>query len=272
MADEAFKATIYLPPKSIEEKALAIEAYGRYAAATENSRQRRESLSSIKELAHQIVKSNPKTIRQMGLSVYGLIDAYRLSGLYDFLNRALEIFDRDMEALWDEKAGVYATSPGTKRYIYTPFDVGAVLAGLNSILWFTLPSYDKPFNSGPDLAKKRYVRFFENAVVISGMQEASGVALVEHIYLESEPSINFTHPALPLPEKAGGRFGTAPVYASEVTYENRDWKVTNRRFRTRDAMFLAIISVLLNRSQIDCFVSIERLTHKLMSGAGIQTK
>ncbi|MBW2066662.1 MAG: hypothetical protein JRJ03_17265 [Deltaproteobacteria bacterium] len=32
MADEAFRATISLPPKSIEEKALAIEAYGRYAA------------------------------------------------------------------------------------------------------------------------------------------------------------------------------------------------------------------------------------------------
>ncbi|MBW2066661.1 MAG: hypothetical protein JRJ03_17260 [Deltaproteobacteria bacterium] len=61
----------------------------------------------------------------------------------------------------------------------------------------------------------------------------------------------------------------APVYAGEVTYENGAWRVSNRRFRTRDAMFLANMSVLLNRSQADCFIPVERLTHRLTSDAGI---
>jgi hypothetical protein len=114
------------------------------------------------------------------------------------------------------------------------------------------------------LAKKRYVSFFENAVVISGMQQASGTALVEPLYLKREPGNHFAHPALPLPEKAGGSFGKAPVYSGEVTYANGKWKVTDYRFRTKDAMFLANMSVILNRHQADCFIPIGRLTAKLL--------
>lgn len=269
MADKAFNATRNLPPESLVERSIAIEAYGRYAAATLSLELRREAIISIKEFARQILKETPKTITEMGLSVYGLGEAYRITGAYDFLEEALKIFNHDMEKLWDEKVGVYATSKDAKRYIYTPFDVGAVLAAFNTVLWFSVPPYEKPLDSGPSLASKRYVRFFENAVVISGMQQSSGIALVEPIYLKREPEIHFVHPALPLPEKAGGAFGLAPVYAGEVTYEQEKWKVTDRRFRTRDAMFLATMSAILNRYQADCFIPLARLISRLLGDFGL---
>lgn len=269
MADKAFRATKILPPRSIIEKSLAIEAYGRYAAATENSALRKEAIKLIKSFANQLLKDKPKTITEMGLSVYALGEAYRITGNYEFLKKALKIFNRDMEGLWDEKAGVYATFQDAKRYVYTPFDIGAVLSALNTILWFTVPTYKNPQDSGAILASKRYVRFFENAVVISGMQQSSGISLVEEIYLKREPEIHFAHPALPLPEKAGGRFGKAPVYAGKVIYENGKWKVVDQQFRTMEAMFLANMSVILNRHQADCFIPVERLTAKLLSDAGI---
>ncbi len=171
--------------------------------------------------------------------------------------------------MWDDKAGVYATSKESKKYTYTPFDVGAVLAALNTLLWFTIPPYDAPLDSGPSLAQKRYIRFFENALVISGMQQASGIVLVEPIYLKREPEVHFAHPVLPLPEKAGGEFGRAPVYAGEVTFADGKWKVTDSRFRTRDAMFLANMSVILNRHQADSFIPLGKLTARLVADVGI---
>jgi hypothetical protein len=272
MADRAFKATQSLPPQSIVDKSLAIEAYGRYAVTTQNSGLRKEAVTLIKDFASQILKDNPKTITEIGLSVYGLAEAYRITGVYDYLSKALKIFNNDMERLWDEKAGVYATAKDAKKYVYTPFDVGSVLAALNTVLWFAIPPYENPLDSGPSLARKRYIRFFENALVISGMQQSSGIALVEPVYLKREPEIHFAHPALPLPEKAGGEFGKAPVYAGEITYDSGKWKITDYRFRTKDAMFLGTMSVILNRYQADCFIPVERLTANLLADLGTSAK
>ncbi len=268
-ADRAFNATRRLPPQGIIGKALAIEAYGRFAAATEDRKKRKDSIRLIAGFARELLREKPETVAEMGLSVYGLGEAYRVTGDYSFSEKALSIFNVDMEGLWDEKAGVYATRKGAKKYAYTPFDAGAVLSALNTVLWLTIPAYENPLNSGPALAGRRYVRFFENAVVLSGMQQSSGTYLVEPRYLKREPELHFAHPALPPQERAGGRYGLAPVYAGEVTYEKGGWKVTDRRFRTADAMFLANMSVILNRHQADCFIPIERLTAKLLSDAGI---
>jgi hypothetical protein len=269
IADKAFEATKTLPPEAIIDRAIAVEALGRYGAATDDKRLRSEALRLISRYGKDLTKASRKTITEMGLSVYGLIEASRVTGNPRFMKEALQIFNTDMESLWDEKAGVYANFKGSKKHVYTPFDVGAVLAALNSILWFTIPSYDDPLKSGPDLARKRYVTFFENAVVLSGMQRASGISLVEKRYVDREPQIHFAHPALPVPEKAGGKFGIAPVYASQVTFADGKWSVTDERFVTKDAMFLASMSVILNRHQADCFIPMERLTPKLIDDAGI---
>lgn len=269
MADKAFKAAKTLPPESIIDKAVAIEALGRYVAATRDKVLRREALGLISRYAKALRKGSKKTITEMGLSVYGLMEAFRVTGNPDFMKETLRIFNQDMESLWDEKAGVYANSKGSKRHVYAPFDVGAVLAALNSMIWFSVPSYDDPLNSGPDLAKKRYIKFFENAVAKSGMQHASGISLVEKRYVDREPRIHFAHPSLPRPEEAGGEFGIAPVYAFEVTFENGKWVITNEKFDTKGAMFLANMSVIMNRHQVDAFIPLQRLMARLLADAGI---
>ncbi len=272
MAHKAFEAIKTLPPASIIDKAIAIEALGRYGVATDEKALRKEALGLIFRYAETLRRGSKKTVTQMGLSVYGLIEAYRVTGNHEFLKEALRIFNRRMESLWDEKAGIYANFKDSKRHVYTPFDVGAVLAALNSVIWFTLPPYDDPINSGPDLAKKRYVTFFENSLVLSGMQHASGISLVEKRYVDREPRIHIAHPSLPQPEEAGGKFGIAPVYASEVIFENGEWAITNDNFNTRGAMFLANMSVILNRHQADCFIPIERLTARLIADTGISKR
>ncbi|MEE9611317.1 MAG: hypothetical protein V3W19_08695 [Desulfatiglandales bacterium] len=269
MADKAFNATKRLPPESIIDKAIAIEALGRYGAAIDDKVLRREAIRLILRYAEALRKGSKKTITEMGLSVYGLIEAFRVTGSPGFMKEALRIFNKDMESLWDKKAGIYANFKGSKRHVYTPFDVGAVLAALNSIAWFVVPPYDDPLDSGPDLAKKRYVKFFENALVISGLQRASGISLVERRYLDREARNHFAHPSLPQPEEGGGSFGIAPVYASEVSFEDGKWAVTNERFNTKEAMFLATMSVILNRHQVDSFIPVQRLMAKLLADVGI---
>jgi hypothetical protein len=46
---------------------------------------------------------------------------------------------------------------------------------------------------------------------------------------------------LPLPPKAGGEYGQAAVYNSEVEYDTSagEWSVTDDRFYTGDALYLA---------------------------------
>lgn len=223
-------------------------------------------LEGIKKLLHNLgyTAKEPSEVRDLEEEERLLKTEFRVTGKYEHMDRALEIFNKEMESLWDKKAGVYATSKGASRYEYTPFDVGSVIASLNSVLWFALPSYEEPQSKGPQLAARRYVSFFENAVVLSGLQQSSGLYLVEPLYLKREPLNHFVHPALPEQTKAGGRYGIAPVYAGKVAFENGRWKVVDRNFRTRDAMFLSVMSVILNRHSADSFVPVEKILHRLI--------
>ena len=134
MADAAFKASKTLPPKSIIDKAITIEALGRYGAVTDKKELRTEALGLIFRYAQDLRKVSNKTVTEMGLAIYGLIEAFRVTGDHGFMKEALRIFNKDMESLWDEKAGIYANFKRSKKHVYTPFRVGAVIAALNSII------------------------------------------------------------------------------------------------------------------------------------------
>lgn len=175
------------------------------------------------------------------------------------------------EKMTDEKGHFVSISPEGRKGRPLAFDQVTVLWAFSDLALISSDLEVPPYNDS-EIAKwstKMADKAFENALVISGMQQASGISLVEPLYLKREPEIHFAHPALPLPEKAGGRFGKAPVYAAEVTYQNGQWKVTDQRFRTKDAMFLASMSVLLNRHQVDSFIPLERLTSKLSADMGL---
>ncbi|MGH6959518.1 MAG: hypothetical protein ACREE7_03455, partial [Dongiaceae bacterium] len=69
------------------------------------------------------------------------------------------------------------------------------------------------------------------------------------------PDATFAHPALPAPERAR----LAPVFAGEVVHENGTWRVTERRFRTAEAMFLANMLVMPREGEADAFLPADRL-------------
>lgn len=76
-------------------------------------------------------------------------------------------------------------------------------------------------------------------------------------YPEERPEARFAHPALPAPASAG----VPPVFAGEVRHENGAWRVSDPRFRTADAMFLANMLVMPNEGRADPFLPEERLAH-----------
>ena len=137
-----------------------------------------------------------------------------------------------------------------ERIVYTPTTVGAVVAALNAMRWYG------PENLSAE-ARRLYPRFFENAVIRSGLLRASPLPLVAGKYLEAEPASNFAHPTLPAPTAVG----VAPVFASQVVYEDRKWKVTDPVFRTSDAMFLVNMLAMRSQGRADPFLPEDRLNN-----------
>jgi len=78
-------------------------------------------------------------------------------------------------------------------------------------------------------AQDRYAQLFVN-VVDKG-----------HLLASQLPETAEQHNGLPLPPKAGGRYGIAPVFRGEVVYDtgSKRWSVGDERFTTAPALKLA---------------------------------
>lgn len=246
LATRAFTAVQKLPPRSAGERGLAIEALGRYALVEGQPAARREALALARRQADTLRGDAGTTIEDMALAVYGLTEASRLFGKKSYLNAAVDLFRLHLVPSWDDRAGIFRTGAGVS--VYTPRIVGAVIAALNAMRWH-----------GPEdaaaQARKLYPRFFENAVVRSGLLIASPLPLVSKPYLEKEPVPNFAHPVLADPAKVG----MAPVFAAEVVHEGAGWRVTDPAFRAGDAMFLANMLAVRSQGRADTFLPEDRL-------------
>lgn len=271
-AAQAFQAVRRLPPRTPMELALAIEAAGWYPAASGEGQELQAARGLIEDAGRRLRESTPTTAGDLAFSIYGLMEAGRVTRDPAYGREAWRRFGKDLEALWDEKAGVYATEAGTGKYVYDPYRVGGVLAALNALRFLGTPDnyFDvreaRPLGS-PHLVDARYARFFDTMFIRSGLLPATGVDIVPVKYKEREPLLHFTHPALPLPPAAGGKFGRAPVFATEVTYESGAWRVTNPRFTTAPGMFLAHMLVWIHRAEPDIFVPHQGLARSLQARA-----
>jgi|GEM_PF-1096625 len=235
------------------EKSLAIEALGWYVQATGNTPLQK----TLKVLAHNALVQladdvsaralEAAPLSDRALAVYALSEAARATGTTSYADTAEQIFAQ-MDTLWDPQAGVYATSNDGGPIVYDPFTVGAVIAGLNAVRLFGT-------SSNATLASDRFEPFFENAVVRSGLMQATGYPMmVAKKYRKREPLDHFSDEQLKTPMASG----TAAVYASQVTYQNGAWQVTDPRFNTAQAMFLANMSVLLHGAKTDGFIPLHR--------------
>ncbi len=248
LADFAFVAVEKLPPRTAADRAIAIEALGRYALAVGEDQRRDKSLLLARQYAEVLRDNADRTLEGLSLTVYGLTEAGRLLGDAAYAEAAAVHFRSALLPLWDESLGVFRTPGEGARIVYTPKTVGAVVAALNAMRWYG------PKNLSAK-ARRLYPRFFEYAVIRSGLLRASPLPLVAGTYLEAEPASNFAHPTLPVPAAAG----VAPVFASQVVHEGSKWKVTDPVFRTGGAMFLVNMLAMRSQGRADPFLPEDRL-------------
>lgn len=248
LADQALAAVEKLPPRTAADRAIAVEALARYALAATDGARRGRALDLARGHADRLRAGPGETLEDLALAVYGLVEAGRLFGDETYSRAAAERFRSSLLPLWDDGIGIFRPPGGDQRVVYTPAAVGAVVAALNAMRWLG------PAELAAE-ARRLYPRFFEGAIVRSGLLQASPAPLASRKYREAEPASNFAHPLLPSSKDAG----VAPVFASEVAYENGRWTVTDPMFRTGPAMFLANMLALRSGGRADTFLPDDRL-------------
>lgn len=248
LGDAALAALEALPPETAVDRAIAIEALGRYALAAEEIENRRRALELARRHAGALKALPPDAgLKDLGFAVYGLNEAGRLFPDRGYRDAAAEIFRARLVPLWDEAIGAFRAPAGD--VVYTPRTLAALVAGLNALRWY-----------GPDEVAQEgarlYPQLFETVMVRAGMLLSSPLPLVPQSYVDREPAAHFAHPALPKPAEAG----LAPVFAAEVRNAGGSWNISDRTFRTADALLLANMLVKPHEGEADAFLPEGRLT------------
>jgi hypothetical protein len=241
LADNARTAVNKLPAVRAADRGIAIEALGRYALAVRDDANRQKAVNLIADLAETLLIDAGSDLEDTALGIYGLVEAGRVLDDDRYTEAAAVRFQSTLIPLWNLNAGVFLDANGTADY--TPTTVGAVIAALNAMRWY---------GEGEIAAQaaELYPRFFENAIIRSGLLQGSPLGLVSSTYLESQPAENFAHPLLANPEDTG----IAPVFANRTVYENGAWSVINTSFQTSAAMFLANMLALKSDGRADTFL------------------
>lgn len=246
LADRALAAVEQLSPETAAARALAIEALGRYAIATSDQQRREKALALARRHADALPKIQAPSLEDAALAVYGLVEAGRLLRDDRSATAAATVFETELLPKWDDRLGTFRTDEPVN---YTPSTTAAIVAALNAMRW----------HGSGDLAKEAnrlYPRFLETVLVKAGLQLASPLPLVPARYREDRADAAFAHPALPAPATVG----LAPVFTGEVVHEDGMWRVSDRRFRTAGAMFLANMLVMPHEGQADAFLPTDRLS------------
>lgn len=247
LANRAFAGVQTLPPQSAADLAIAIQALGRFALAADEKPVKKKARTLAGEFASKLKQTSADPLEDAASTVYGLVEASRLLGDDGLKAAAVGTFNSKLLPLWSDEQGAFRTSK-EGEFLYTPFLTGTVAAALNAMRWY-----------GPEEASQRanalYPRFFQTVIVEAGLLQATPLPLVAEAYLQKEPPAHFAHPALPSSEETG----LAPVFASEVRFEGGRWRVSDRTFRSGEAMFLANMLVKPMAGQADAFLPDEAL-------------
>ncbi|RDI69523.1 plasmid stabilization protein [Halopelagius longus] len=150
----------------------------------------------------------------------GLLWASQVEGV-SHQNTARAVLNCMMEQFWDEDAGTFATGTDDETYTITARDAGDVTGGLNAA------------DAVLDIegAQDLFATYFNQTFNRGRLQRAQRPASLD-------PEERYV---LPLPQNAGGKYGQAAVYNTEVTYlaDADEWEVTDDRFTTAQALYLA---------------------------------
>jgi len=156
----------------------------------------------------------------------GLLWASQIDGVS---RRALSepVLEYMTEELWDPDAGTFADGTGDGTYAITARDAGDITGGINAA--------DAVF--GWDAVQDQYATFYNQTFNRGRLQRAERPPsrVTDRLAEQTEEH------RLPLPQNAGGEYGQAAVYNTEVTYDADadEWSVTDDRFTTAGALYLS---------------------------------
>jgi hypothetical protein len=155
-----------------------------------------------------------------GIATQGLVWASQIEDV-DHVNIAEDTAGYLLDTLWDDDAGLFAPSRDASTYTYSAQDAGDLTGGLNCT----------DTELGLVGVQDRFASCFDEMFNRARLQRA------ERPQSRNE---NAEYP-LPLPPKAGGEYGQAAVYNTEIQYDTDSdtWRVTDETFDTEQALYLA---------------------------------
>ncbi len=155
--------------------------------------------------ADQPVQPGSPTLLAQGFAVRGLLEAYKQLDDQKYFEAAKAAYAFMNEQLWDSATGVYRSSVGAERTVYTPMNLGATLGAMREMILFTKEQQEID----------RFKRFWVQGVNSSGIQQSEYEETGERDFAKRDGDGD----GIPRMEFAGGRHGIAPVYASKVEIE-----------------------------------------------------
>ena len=213
--------------RSVGEMLGAVGYYGPQAGSDELRSSAADYANALADVVDDNLAGNGRVeggadnqAATQGIVAQGLLWASQLDGV-DRSDTASEVVGYMTDELWDADAGTFMSGTDDSTYAITARDAGDITGGLNAA--------DAVL--GRSGVRETFATFFNQTFNRGRLQRA-----------ERPPSRseNAEH-SLPLPPEAGGEFGQAAVYNAEVEYdaEADEWSVTDPRFRTAEALYLA---------------------------------
>jgi len=99
--------------------------------------------------------------------------------------------------------------------------------------------------------------FYLNVVNKGGLQQSvPPVPVAKGKFEQDEPPIFYGYPTIIMPPMAGGEFGVAPVFATEVTFNMGAWTVTDGRFDAAGAMHASNEFIWFHNDEVNGFPAV----------------
>jgi len=138
--------------------------------------------------------------------------------------------------------------------VYTIDNVGVIMGALNSLKFYGGDAVDHA------VVIDLFTNFYLNAVNKSGLQQAvPPIPVAKGTFEQEEPPIFYGYPTIPMPLMAGGEFGVAPVFATEVSWDGSAWSVTNANFDSAGAMHASNEFIWFHNDEVNGFPHVKLL-------------
>ena len=241
-ADMLFGALASRQPVDTEELSLAVQGLTWYAATTSNADHQAQAVSLIKQHADALADANKDTATRKAFAIRGLVEAYRVSGEAQYLTAAADVFN-GLATEYDAAHGLFSSQD-----TYTIDDVAVIMGAVNSLKLFGGSAVNQ------SKAEEIFTGFFESAVNLSGLQQsAPPKEVAKGTFEQDEPDIYYAYPSMPMPPMAGGEFGIAPVFATEVKWDGSAWSVSNGDFDAAGAMHASNEFIWFHNDEVNGF-------------------